>query len=66
MVKSGFKRPNVRVVVNLVPAKHPKQAATFDLPSSLGILASSSQLVAGYLQQPVGIKRTGFRGAYAE
>ena len=38
MVNSGFQRPADRVVINLAPAELPKQAATFDLPISLGIL----------------------------
>ena len=43
MVNSGFKRPNDKIVVNLAPAELPKQAATFDLPITLGILAGSGQ-----------------------
>jgi len=43
MVNSGFHRPNDRIVVNLAPAELPKQAATFDLPITLGILAGSCQ-----------------------
>ena len=44
MVNSGFTRPQSRVVINLAPAELPKQAASFDLPISLGILAGSRQL----------------------
>ncbi|MGN6133408.1 MAG: YifB family Mg chelatase-like AAA ATPase [Aureliella sp.] len=44
MVNSGFLRPNDRVVINLAPAELPKQAASFDLPISLGILAASRQM----------------------
>ncbi|MFM7206856.1 MAG: YifB family Mg chelatase-like AAA ATPase [Planctomycetaceae bacterium] len=44
MVNSGFSRPNERIVVNLAPAELPKQAATFDLPITLGILAGSGQV----------------------
>lgn len=44
IVNSGFARPNDRVVINLAPAELPKQAASFDLPISLGILAASNQL----------------------
>ena len=44
MVNSGFNRPNDRIVVNLAPAELPKQAATFDLPITLGILAGSGQV----------------------
>jgi len=44
IVNSGFKRPQSRVVINLAPAELPKQAASFDLPITLGILAGSGQL----------------------
>ncbi len=43
LVNSGFQRPQARVVVNLAPADLPKQAASFDLPICLGILAASGQ-----------------------
>ena len=46
MVNSGFNRPNDRIVINLAPAELPKQAATFDLPITLGILAGSGQFSA--------------------
>jgi magnesium chelatase family protein len=46
MVNSGFQRPNDKIVINLAPAELPKQAATFDLPISLGILAGSGQFSA--------------------
>lgn len=44
MANSGFVRPNDRVVINLAPAELPKQAASFDLPITLGMLAGSGQL----------------------
>ncbi len=44
MVNSGFQRPYDRVVINLAPAELPKQAASFDLPITLGVLAGSGQL----------------------
>ena len=44
MVNSGFHRPQDRVVINLAPAELPKQAAGFDLPITLGMLAGSGQL----------------------
>jgi magnesium chelatase family protein len=50
MVNSGFNRPNDRIVVNLAPAELPKQAATFDLPITLGILAGSGQFSSERLQ----------------
>ncbi|MEM9941835.1 MAG: YifB family Mg chelatase-like AAA ATPase [Planctomycetota bacterium] len=50
MVNSGFIRPADRIVINLAPAELPKQAATFDLPMSLGILIGSGQLQSDKLQ----------------
>ncbi len=44
IVNSGFQRPQSRVVINLAPAELPKQAASFDLPITLGILAGSGQI----------------------
>ena len=35
-----------RVVINLAPAELPKQAASFDLPITLGILAGSGQIAS--------------------
>ncbi len=44
IVNSGFQRPQSRIVINLAPAELPKQAASFDLPITLGILAGSGQI----------------------
>ena len=44
LVNSGFVKPQDRIVVNLAPAELPKQAASFDLPITLGMLAGSGQL----------------------
>ena len=41
LVNSGFVRPSDRVVINLAPADLPKQAASFDVPIALGMLAGS-------------------------
>jgi len=46
IVNSGFIRPQDRIVVNLAPAELPKQAATFDLPITLGMLAGSGQFAS--------------------
>ncbi len=46
LVNSGFQRPHDRVVINLAPAELPKQAASFDLPITLGMLAGSGQLLS--------------------
>ncbi len=51
LVNSGFIRPQNRVVINLAPADLPKQAASFDLPITLGILAGSGQLASDRLQE---------------
>ena len=51
MVNSGFQRPQDRVVINLAPAELPKQAASFDLPISLGILLGSGQIESDRLSQ---------------
>ena len=44
LVNSGFQRPQHRIVINLAPADLPKQAASFDLSITLGILAGSKQI----------------------
>jgi len=51
MVNSGFVRPQNRVVINLAPADLPKDAASFDLPIALGILAGSGQIASERLGQ---------------
>lgn len=44
LVNSGYTRPQDRIIINLSPADLPKEAASFDLPIALGLLASSGQL----------------------
>jgi len=44
LVNSGYTRPIDRIVINLSPADLPKEAASFDLPMALGMLAASGQL----------------------
>jgi magnesium chelatase family protein len=51
IVNSGFMRPNDRIVINLAPAELPKQAASFDLPIALGMLAGSGQLATDLFEQ---------------
>ncbi len=51
LVNSGFQRPLNRTVINLAPADLPKEAASFDLPIALGILAGSGQIDAERLRQ---------------
>ncbi|NLX53768.1 MAG: YifB family Mg chelatase-like AAA ATPase [Planctomycetaceae bacterium] len=51
IANSGFQRPYDRVVINLAPAELPKQAASFDLPITLGVLAASGQLASERFDQ---------------
>ena len=46
LVNSGFELPRNRIVINLAPADLPKDAASFDLPIALGILAGSGQIAS--------------------
>jgi magnesium chelatase family protein len=46
LVNSGFIRPADRVVINLAPAELPKNASSFDLPITLGVLAASGQIAS--------------------
>lgn len=46
LVNSGYQRPVDRIVINLSPAELPKEAASFDLPIGLGLLAASGQLAS--------------------
>ncbi len=50
LVNSGFSKPQDRVVINLAPGDLQKQAAGFDLPISLGVLAGSGQLRSDALE----------------
>lgn len=45
LANSGYHRPQDHIVINLSPADLPKDAASFDLPIALGLLAASSQLM---------------------
>ena len=51
LVNSGFVLPANRVVINLAPAELPKQAASFDLPLALGLLAASGQISSDLLER---------------
>lgn len=44
LLNSGYRKPAARVVVNLAPADLKKDAAAFDLPIALGMLAATGQL----------------------
>jgi len=60
IVNSGYQRPNDRVVINLAPAELPKQAASFDLPMTTGILAASGQFIS---ERFMGIKLEQYHGS---
>lgn len=49
IVNSGFTRPQDRVVINLAPGDLPKQAPSFDLPISIGVLVGSGQFLSDRL-----------------
>lgn len=62
LVNGGFLRPHDRVVINLAPAELPKQASSFDLPISLGILAGSGQLESDILNQYAAVGELSLEG----
>ena len=51
MVNSGFQRPSTAWSSTWPPAELPKQAASFDLPITLGVLAGSGQLTSDRFEQ---------------
>jgi magnesium chelatase family protein len=51
IANSGFIRPKDHIVINLAPAELPKQAASFDLPITLGMLAASGQIESELFEQ---------------
>ena len=51
LVNSGYHRPVDRIVINLSPAELPKEAASFDLPIAIGLLAASGQLASERFDQ---------------
>ena len=51
LANSGYHPSFDRVVINLAPAELPKQAASFDLPISLGVLAATGQVVTDRFQE---------------
>ena len=63
IVNSGFLRPQDRVVINLAPAELPKQAASFDLPITLGILAGSGQIDSELFEQYAVVGELSLEGA---
>jgi magnesium chelatase family protein len=47
LVNSGYRKATSRVVINLAPADLRKDAAAFDLPIALGLLAGTGQVDCG-------------------
>jgi magnesium chelatase family protein len=47
---SGFKFPMGRTTINLAPADVKKEGPSFDLPIAVGMIAASSQMVCGQLE----------------
>ena len=65
LVNSGYLRPSDRIVINLAPAELPKQAASFDLPITLGILAASGQIASDLFEQYAVVGELGSRRQHA-
>lgn len=63
LVNSGFTRPQDRVVINLAPAELPKNAASFDLPITLGVLAGSNQFTSERFDQYAVVSELSLEGA---
>ncbi|HTN77369.1 MAG TPA: YifB family Mg chelatase-like AAA ATPase [Pirellulaceae bacterium] len=63
MVNSGFIRPQDKIVIAMAPADLPKNAASFDLPITLGILAGSGQISVELLEQYAVVGELALEGA---
>jgi len=63
IANSGFLRPMDRVVINLAPAELPKNAGSFDLPISLGMLAGSGQFQSELFEQFAVVGELSLEGA---
>ena len=63
LVNSGYHRPCDRIVINLSPAELPKEAASFDLPIALGLLAASAQLQTSRWQNYAAVGELALDGA---
>ncbi|MDX9875681.1 MAG: magnesium chelatase domain-containing protein, partial [Spongiibacteraceae bacterium] len=62
LINAHFEFPARRITVNLAPADLPKEGGRFDLPIALGILAASSQLPLGALENREFIGELGLAG----
>lgn len=62
IVNSGFMRALDKIVINLAPAELPKNAASFDLPITLGLLASSGQFASERFDQYAAVGELSLEG----
>jgi magnesium chelatase family protein len=63
IVNSGYRKPVSRVVVNLAPGDLRKDAASFDLPIALGLLAATGQLPVESLDQAAAVGELALDGS---
>jgi magnesium chelatase family protein len=63
LVNSGYHRPIDRIIINLSPAELPKEAASFDLPIALGMLAASGQLESERFEKYAAVGELALDGA---
>jgi magnesium chelatase family protein len=63
LVNSGYHRPIDRIIINLSPAELPKEAASFDLPIALGMLAASGQLQSERFEKYAAVGELALDGA---
>ncbi|MBY0587552.1 YifB family Mg chelatase-like AAA ATPase [bacterium] len=63
IINSGYRKPVSRVVVNLAPADLRKDAASFDLPIALGLLAATQQLPVDALAGVAAVGELALNGA---
>jgi hypothetical protein len=62
MVAASFEFPDDRVIVNLAPAREPKQGSGFDLAIALAVLAASGQAHAGAVARVAAAAELGLDG----
>jgi magnesium chelatase family protein len=51
LLKSGFKMPQQKIVINMAPADIRKEGSAYDLPLAIGILAASGQMNPDLLEK---------------
>jgi magnesium chelatase family protein len=62
MVAASFEFPDDRVIVNLAPAREPKQGSGFDLAIALAVLAASGQAQAAAVSRVAAAAELGLDG----